>query len=1160
MKAKYFLAFMVLPALFAACTNDDFETVQTDPIQNSVLKDRAQGELVVTASKTGGESEAQTRIVGEAAGSGINWLWEDANDKIGATVVDYKDTKGTDDIKLIATDNDAYTITNYPFAPEISGPASSANFSTPTTVVEGAYLFYNRYDGDNTKRGQINATIDRIQTVNYGEEAGLKQVGTVENGGQNFFVSPILDLEIADGELYETPLQMSSAHSILRFTFKADLESKYLKNFEINKVVLEGKTDKKFYRTLTINPQAIAQIQAEIRDKVVDGKQPYKAWFKGNGAIVTKDANGEPVSEEQIKAAMQLVNDAISQKKEDGTLREIGKLTDNSQDLQFQLETPFVFNSNDDEMTLLVVVPSGKYTQEEFKEAYGEKKETEGLFALHVYTSEGIYNAYLNSYDEDDNVVTERTFERGKLYNMPEQTLIIKGGKTNITLFEQEEEFTVETTDDWNYTVDYINAHWRDYGDANEWNIPVVKLNPDNAKEGITVDADHYFPAYPVLYTGDAKLNLVGQNEYKFNPAHIIFATDENRPTLQVLEQPDAKVIFDYDISEDVEAENEKAPVDGETITAAIKLVSDAQVVVKEGTTVQFEQLVNKGTFTVEADPDPDYEKYTQAILLADAKGSNEGTINVAGRFNASAMTADFTNAKDGVITVEGFENGMNDKARGIASFKSLVNNGIIDIQASADKKGTYGGMLDVATLENNYNINGSQKGIINDNGEFKVTTEIISNGTITLGTDPYAMIQLAKGTLTDADDLGSLILADATNYEMYDTYYTNWSNIDLTNVTGVIETTLTSQAAYDKIIKDHNDYVVKVTTTPKQQSALQVLNLIRVEGFALDLSADETLGSDADSNFDNVTFFLNKDASLDVTNVDDKKIYSIYAVGANTAVTVANPKKDVATINAGTIVTAKNADLTIGESVTVDNVKSMKLEGKLTNNGEINTNNVASAAGIIANVSAAGSLINQGVIGTEAEPKAWEYNDEYIEALNILINLVNNVDPKSSTADAGYYITNGGAGEWDGDYNVTDRDLRLEIINAWIEAGAKPTQNSSDYVEVDGVKYAIWRASGKFYSISGTTTDIDNAVIASYSGGSEEANDEYTEIWSTYTKEVEKDDFVTEWDLRNYLDVQVNKGTVDMQHEDAVTYGLIRDNQGTKKGEFTQDYKNMFE
>ena len=612
MKAKYFLAFMVLPALFAACTNDDFETVQTDPIQNSVLKDRAQGELVLTASKTGGEADAQTRIVGEAAGTGINWLWEDANDKIGATVVDYKDTKGTDDIKLIATTNDAYTITNYPFAPEINGPASSANFSTPTTVVEGAYLFYNRYDGDNTKRGQIDATIDRIQTVNYGEEAGLKQVGTVENGGQNFFVSPILDLEIADGELYETPLQMSSAHSILRFTFKADLESKYLKNFEINKVVLEGKTTKKFNRTLTNNPQAIAQNQAGIRDMVVDGKQPYKTWFKGNGAIVTKDANGEPVSEEQIKAAMQLVNDAISQKKEDGTLREIGKLTDNSQDLQFQLETPFIFNSNDDEMTLLVVVPSGKYTQEEFREAYGEKKETKGLFALHVYTSEGIYNAYLNSYNEDGDVVTERTFERGKLYRMPEQTLIIKGGKTNITLFEQEEEFTVETTEDWNYTVEYINAHWRDYGDANEWNIPVVKLNPDNAEEGITVDADHYFPAYPVLYTGDAKLNLVGQDEYKFNPAHIIFATGANRPTLQVLEQPNAKVIFDYDINEDIKAENEKKAVDGETITAAIKLVSDAQVIVKEGTTVQFEQLVNKGSFTVEADPDPDYEKYTK--------------------------------------------------------------------------------------------------------------------------------------------------------------------------------------------------------------------------------------------------------------------------------------------------------------------------------------------------------------------------------------------------------------------------------------------------------------------------------------------------------------------------------------------------------------------
>ena len=1155
MKAKYFLAFMVLPALFAACTNDDFETVQTDPIQNSVLKDRAQGELVLTASKTGGEADAQTRIVGEAAGTGINWLWEDANDKIGATVVDYKDTKGQDKIDLIATNNDAYTITNYPFAPEINGPASSANFSTPTTVVEGAYLFYNRYDGDNTKRGQINATIDRIQTVNYGEEAGLKQVGTVENGGQNFFVSPILDLEIADGELYETPLQMSSAHSILRFTFKADLESKYLKNFEINKVVLEGKTDKKFYRTLTINPQAIAKIQAEIRDKVVNGKQPYKTWFKGNGAIVTKDANGNPVDSEQIIAAMQLVNEAISKKQDDGKLREIGKLADNSKDLQFQLETPFVFNSNDDEMTLLVVVPAGKYTKETFTEKYGEKQENEGLFALHVYTSEGIYNAYLNSYDEDGDVVTERTLERGKLYGMPEQTLIIKGGKTNITLFEQEEEFTVETTDDWNYTVEYINAHWRDYGDANEWNIPVVKLNPDNAEEGITVDADHYFPAYPVLYTGDAKLNLVGQDEYKFNPAHIIFATGDNRPTLQVLEQPNAKVIFDYDINEDVEAENQKISEDGETITAAIKLVSDAQVVVKEGTTVQFEQLVNKGTFTVEADPDPDYEKYTQAILLTDAKGSNEGTINVAGRFDASAMTADFTNAKDGVITVEGFENGMNDKARGIASFGKLINNGTIDIQASADKKATYGGMLNVATLENNYASNGSKKGIINDNGEMKVN-EITSNGTITLGEDPYAMIQLTKGSLTDANGLGSLVLADATNYEMYDTYYTNWSDIKLgvDGVDGTIETTLTSQAEFDKIIKDHNDYVVKVTTTPKQQSALQVLNLIRVDGFALDLSADETLSdTDPDSNFDGVTFFLNKDASLDVTNVDGKQIGSIHAIGANTAVTVANPKKDVSTITAGAIVTAKNADLTIGESVAVNGVEAITLDGKLTNNGKVNTNTVTTAAPITTNVKATGSLINQGVIGTEAEAKGWDYTDDNIEALNILINLVNNVEPTVNSGVAGYYIT---TNTWTD--NVEDRDLRLEIINKWIseKSGASTESNG---IEIEGKTYYIWRSSSLYYSFS-ATTDAETGKIANYNGGSTTANNKYTNIWSTYTREVEKDEFANDWNLHNYLDVTVNKGIVDMQHEDAVTYGVIRDNQGTKKGEFTQDYKNMFE
>ena len=63
MKRKYFLAFMVLPALFAACTNDDFDQMQTSVIEsNAVLQDRAKGFVTLDATK--GSIGADTRVVG----------------------------------------------------------------------------------------------------------------------------------------------------------------------------------------------------------------------------------------------------------------------------------------------------------------------------------------------------------------------------------------------------------------------------------------------------------------------------------------------------------------------------------------------------------------------------------------------------------------------------------------------------------------------------------------------------------------------------------------------------------------------------------------------------------------------------------------------------------------------------------------------------------------------------------------------------------------------------------------------------------------------------------------------------------------------------------------------------------------------------------------
>lgn len=1154
---------MVLPALFAACTNDDFETVQNNSLVDSVLKNRAKGELILNASKAG-EEDAQTRIVGTANGTAIDWLWESADDKIGGVVVDYKDDKRTDNIDLIATADDSYTITNYPFAPNINAPSASAEFSTPTTVVEGAYMFYNLYDGNNTGRGQIKAEIDRIQKVNAGEEAGLKQVGTTSNGGQNFFVSPIMDMAIADGEPIETPVTLTSAHSVLKFTFKADLEDKYWGNFTVNKVVIKGVKDDKFARTLTIDPQKIAYIQKGIRDAVVNGDTPYDDYFKNNGAIRTRDNNGNLVSDDQIKTALKLVTDAISLKDDNGDLKEIGTLSDKCNDLQFQLETPYVFNSKDDVMELMVVVPAGTYERENFGVALNEDdKNTEGLFELDVYTSEGIYKTYLNSYDEDDQMVEERTLERGKKYGMPEQTLIINGGYTNITLFDQNDEFVVETTEDWNYTIDYINAHYRDFGNNNAWKTPLVKI----VGEEITVDADHYFPAFPVKYEGDAKLYLVGQNEYKFNPTCAIL-DNTNRPTLYVVDQKNASVVFDMDVEDNIKdfygkaGEPTESSEEGvqQTITSAIKLISDAQVVIKKGTEVQFEELENRGTMTIEEDVkvevDDSKSDKTQAILLDNA--ANKGVMNIYGRLYSENYGLD--NAATATINVKSFQNSMNNKIRGIVALNTLVNKGVINIESGVQYKGTYGGKVDVETLTNTFTT--GTKGEINNNGELMVQT-IHSNGTITVGKDPYALIQLTSGYVTDDNGYGSVVLADATQYEVYNNYYSESSSI---TANGTIETTLTSQAEYDEIVKNHEQYT---QVARGLQTALEVLNMVSVEGVVLELKDSYT------TEYNDINLYLGDNAGVDIKNVGGKITFaSVNAYGKNVSL-VSTSKGDAQDVlKAGTLKTSAKADMTIDEKVKVevtyqgytDNNYMMNLLGKLTNNGSIDTQDSDTDGKpnyISMYIGKEGSLYNKGLMSKASEPK---YNTTYYAALQAFVE----------------ELYNRTYGNYCGTAPGTNA-MRIDMINAkydnlsgmkWNDSEmwkSECAENDQNEVTPERLLYIL--ANGNLTTFDGyqvivaphdivTYKDTYSYVI--YLGGDQNGSIEVTEAefaeWQKIAKE--NTDLITKpGELKNnpylaktWVYVYQNNGIIDLR--DGKAWGEIAEgmNKGAKYGDFEND------
>lgn len=1144
---KSILPLLFTSALLAACTNNDFEQIQTpNEVENGLLKGRAKGEIVLNAEKSN-EDQASTRVVGDMDGDAINWMWENAQDKLGAVVVDYADNNGIVDLDNYPT----YAITNYPFAPDIQGPSASAEFSTPTAVVSGAYMFYNRYDGKATARRTISHSIERILKVDAGKEAGLSQVGTAENGGQNFFISPIVDLAIADGENIAKPISMTSTYSVLHFKLQSDTKDYYEKGFKVNKIVLKAMGGE-FQRNLTIDPTKVANIQK----KIVEKNSAYSNYFKANGAI-----DAMHLSDEQIGEALRLVNAEIANP--DNSIG-VNKENATSKDLVYQLNEPFVFKNKDQVLDLMVIVPSATYNENNGNTYEGVSK---GVFLVTVYTSEGIYNTYVAA----EKNKTTRTLMRGKKYNVP-RTMIIDGGRTNVTLFDQAEGFDIETTEDYEYAIEYINDHYRDYGDGNEWTIPELRLV--DGKE-IEVDAEHFFPNFPVLYKGNAKLVLVGQKDYVLDPTTAIFATGSDRPTI-VIKDDAASLSFKGNVCTGIKDFYGKAGQDGVNVTCAYKVVSDAAIKINAGQKVDFDLLESNTSLTVgegaevnangnavktgkhflldkkakfnvtnvwnnsaETSIQPEAVLTAQSMTNAEGTGveiqgtvkltattasQNDGNIRVWGKLNAQS----FKNA--GELQVMGFDdNKMNDNARAEATFEvTLTNTGKLIITKSAETKGTYGGLVSTKELVNN--------GTIEDNGELKAVT-LNNTGVLNLMEDPYALIQIQEGSSTEK---GKIVLTTPEEYEMYDSYYSQRNS--LTNVDGIIEATI-NQETYDKVLKNLN-----ASELGNQERAWQVINKVIVSGKVV--FAAQNAGKD---------FVLSEGSEFCAK--EDVTLTSLTIEGTSTLSTTL--KNVTVNVNKNVDVQAKAA-LTVAKEVNmiIKNAASTMLNvaGTLTNNGTINTvpSSTVNQPNKI-NTFISGTLTNNGFL---SQPSEYVYDNDAYQKLDAILGQLYDKNQGTNSYYRGFYankaprvdvinstVANMASAKWNDENtwktnttNVADNYVqKAEIINLL---------KSGSLVEVQGYQaIAVNHTSGYSFVL--------------YLGAAE--GDEYIspEEFATWQAIAKKNAFlITDkgamgenlTTAKTWFYVTENRGTLDLTKGQAwgeIAKGM---NKGTKIGDFEND------
>lgn len=1187
MKTKYLLGALVFPAILGACTNDVFEQQETNTLPTDpALAGRAKGNVTLVAEKSD-VNAADTRVDGYYTPSGIVWAWQNREDKLGGVVVDY----GVGGAIVDATQYKDYAITNYPFAPQIEVPSKSANFKTPTAVVNGAYLFYSQYKGNLTNRRSINHELPRLSKVNYGIEKGMQQIGSNEQlNGCNFFVSPIVNLAIADGSDVESPLALTSAHSILHIALTSDLESKYYNaenGLQVNKIVikaLDAKTPFKLKQTL--NPATIAKMQLEVKQE----NPELASAFEENGAIRADNA--------LASKALEAVIEKITGEDVDGEPTSLGFYDDEeatiTSDLVYQLETPFSFKSASDVMDLLVIFPEGKYNQvSSGLETYEGKNK--GVFRMTVYTSEGTYDTYIGSGDATKSL----TAHRSEKINIGNKKLIIKGGETNINLFDPNQGFNVETTEDWNYAIEYIANHYRDFGNASNWKTPVLNLV---AGETIVVDADHYFPGYPVKYVGDATLKLEGQDAYVIDPANMILDAS-NRPTL-VIEDENATVSFAGDVKTDANKGK-----DGENYTASLKLNTAAQVVVAEGQEVNFTELTStkglqagkgaivdvnsknavalggdnsfadasdikvKGstitlnnaavgteegatltltgttTTTGTLDVNPKsvmevkgiYTNEAEANVAEDAKVSlttatNKGDITVA--VKGSIIGTTFTNDTKATLTLNGAEKDMNVNDRSIAEFSTLTNNGTIDIKDGGDRKGTYGGNLTVkARLTNN------ATGTISVEGQFiaKGITSGINNGVINLGENPYALLQLNDKFKSQNE--GKIVLTTPTEYEMFDSYYSQRN--ELQAVQGVIEAELDA-ATYEAVMKNHDEYVTK-----PQETAWSVLNKIIVKGTD-PLKLKNVLTTDKD-------FVLNEGVTLDIQTTNTK-VNSLLVSGKNVTLTSA---KITNVLEAEKVTVAANAELTINLALTINPETystavgtnaakdvTLDIQGKLTNNGAIDAtkgNGGYTTDGdawtkihrVIANVASGAELINNGKL---SQPSAPKYN-------TAVYNKINKIVEKLFVANNDYKGQFG--------VNVPRVETSTSEITEWVGVNAMPKSLTSNTLK------SILRG-GKLEMIQNyqaITCQVGKNYYALYLGepaGKTLLKDSELEVIKEIATElsITGDSFAANPYLAHtWFYIWKNAGTVDLMNDKATAYGEIFDNtSGVKKGQFTNE------
>ena len=616
MRTRHILTALALPALFAACTADEFETVN----QNTGLQEER---AKVAENFTLLTSGIQTRYSVEG-GAGISFNFEEG-DQIGAAIVDQKEVgqEKPEDFTVI------YSLAgNYPF--EFQG---NDQWQSYTQLGIGHYLFIYPYNASDNNRSAMAYELPVIQELGEGAEGlnaavekGNKAIAaailhegeeSVDISLKNLFTYPKLTINFDNGEDVTTVSQI---------VLKADKKSAF---------TVKGGFDHKVVSDLF-------SLDEEKGNSAFDGKDFYKQdkttkkysidWnlVDTEDFLLAEDGENKgyiPFDENELKS------DYIIVKFPEGTKVKPAANTDNKY------------------VEARIIMPS----IEKF-----ENDDDEHNYTLYVYTDNGVYSTAFEprSFSFSDRTDTEKI-----------ETALARSASNGLTLKalnasnKQGDAGTIVTTlADWNDLVDR-------FGDTKQ-NQKIIIVGDDFAFDG----AENIEWPETCTFTITTDVKVKGNVEMKnVNVDGTINVEKGATLTVNNTLSAEKNVTFGEGFNAETVEVNTVIKNEGTVVIAAEydKAAFDADKKTKNAY-VGVENIENKGTLTVNKEAKAEFKltniqkavvnnngeitvkndsEYTYVGKEKNEAGNN-GTINN----NGTLRTKDFTNVAP-VIENEGEEN-----------------------------------------------------------------------------------------------------------------------------------------------------------------------------------------------------------------------------------------------------------------------------------------------------------------------------------------------------------------------------------------------------------------------------------------------------------------------------------------------------------------------